>query len=207
MKSIFHGRYSWDGTKKDGREPISWFPGAYDVRITNLAKATESISYIRPYLCVFTNTGKGYSVSSNPEKFAQRICEDFSLQIDKVLWVEQVEPDSENFEIVTFKKRGQLGERSFYAIKKRKPMVHELRLIQKELHVNPLNMNKQITQLQKTLHQLEKKIKETKKRLPAHSAKPQIMMELFDLEDEYHEISQKLDALKRDNRNEESSSV
>lgn len=68
-------------------------------------------------------------------------------------------------------------------------------------------MNKQIAQLQKTLHQLEKKIRETKKRLPAHSAKPQIMMELFDLEDEYLEISQKLDKLKCDIQDEESSSV
>ncbi len=136
MKSIFHGRYSWDGTKKDGREPISWFPGAYDVKITNLAHSIESISYIRPYLCVFTNTGKGYSVSSNPEKFAQRICDDFSLQIEKVLWVEQVEPGSNTFEIVTFKKKGQLGEKSFYSIKKRKPMDHELQLIYKELQAN-----------------------------------------------------------------------
>lgn len=68
-------------------------------------------------------------------------------------------------------------------------------------------MNKQIAQLQKSLHQIEKKIRETKKRLPAHSAKPQIMMELFDLEDEYLELSQKLDKLKRDTENEESGSV
>ncbi|MEE4242342.1 MAG: hypothetical protein V2I36_12815 [Desulfopila sp.] len=131
--AIFDGRYSWDGTKNDGREPISWFPGAYDLKITNLDKSAESVSYIRPYLCVFTNTGKGYSVSANPEKFAKRICEDFSLQIEKVLWVEQVIPGTENFEIVTFKKRGQLGKHTFYSIQKRKPMPHELQLIRKEL--------------------------------------------------------------------------
>ena len=34
------------------------------------------------------------------------------------------------------------------------------------------------------LNELEKKIKEVKKRMPAHSIKPPIMMELFELEDE-----------------------
>lgn len=38
--------------------------------------------------------------------------------------------------------------------------------------------------LQNKLSELEKKIKEVKKRMPAHSIKPPIMMELFELEDE-----------------------
>jgi len=38
--------------------------------------------------------------------------------------------------------------------------------------------------LQNKLSELEKKIKEVKKRMPAHSIKPPIMMEMFELEDE-----------------------
>ena len=38
--------------------------------------------------------------------------------------------------------------------------------------------------LQNKINELEKKIKEVKKRMPAHSIKPPIMMELFELEDE-----------------------
>ena len=38
--------------------------------------------------------------------------------------------------------------------------------------------------LQNKLSELEKKIKEVKKRMPAHSIKQPIMMELFELEDE-----------------------
>ncbi len=38
------------------------------------------------------------------------------------------------------------------------------------------------------LHFLEKRIAETKKRLPAHSVKPPIMMELLALEDKYEEL-------------------
>lgn len=132
--AIFSGRYSWDGKKKDNKEPISWFPGAYDLKIINLsATVSKEITHLKPYLCLFTNTGRGYSVSANPEKFAKRICEDFSLEMEKVLWVEQTEIDSDNFEIITFTKRGQLGGNTFYITKRRRPMANELQLIKNEI--------------------------------------------------------------------------
>ena len=43
-------------------------------------------------------------------------------------------------------------------------------------------------ELKEELRKLEEKIKETKKRLPAHSVKPPIMMELLELEDRYNEV-------------------
>ena len=52
--------------------------------------------------------------------------------------------------------------------------------------------------LKKKLAELERKIKETEKRLPAHSVKPPIMTELLDLEDEYEAVSAQLKALKTD---------
>lgn len=134
--AIFNGRYSWDGKKTDNKDPISWFPGAYDLKIINLEESLKSVSFMRPYLCVFTNTGSGYSVSANPEKFAKRICEDFSLEIEKVLWVEQQEQNSEYFEIILFQKKGQVGSHVFYSIERRKPMDNELNLIRKELFQN-----------------------------------------------------------------------
>ena len=50
--------------------------------------------------------------------------------------------------------------------------------------------------LEKKLAELERKIKETEKRLPAHSVKPPIMTELFELEDEYETLLTQLKALK-----------
>ncbi|UCD80360.1 MAG: hypothetical protein JSW26_02710 [Desulfobacterales bacterium] len=49
--------------------------------------------------------------------------------------------------------------------------------------------------LEKKLAELERKIKETEKRLPAHSVKPPIMTELFELEDEYEAVLTQLKAL------------
>ena len=132
--AIFQGRYSWDGTKSDNREPISWFPGAYDLIIAKLDGDNKTISFLRPYICIYTNTGYGYSVSANPEKFAKRICEDFSLRIDKVLWAERKEPDSEEYDIIIFQKKGQMGETIFYSMEKRAPLPAELRLITHQIN-------------------------------------------------------------------------
>jgi len=131
--AIFDGRYSWDGTKIDGRDPISWFAGAYDLKIINLEKSDSNITHLRPYLCIFTNTGSGYSVSAKPEKFAKHICEDFSLEIEKVLWVERLEMDSDVFEVITFQRKGHLGEHVFYSIERRQPLKNELNIIQKKI--------------------------------------------------------------------------
>lgn len=50
--------------------------------------------------------------------------------------------------------------------------------------------------LEKKRVQLEEKIKETKKRLPAHSTKPPVMMDLLELEDEYDEVFKKIREIK-----------
>jgi len=52
--------------------------------------------------------------------------------------------------------------------------------------------------LEKKLAELERKIRQTEKRLPAHSVKPPIMTELFELEDEYEAVAAQLKALRAD---------
>lgn len=51
-------------------------------------------------------------------------------------------------------------------------------------------------ELEEKLAELEMKIRQTEKRLPAHSVKPQIMTEIFELEDEYEAVSAQLKSLK-----------
>ena len=54
-----------------------------------------------------------------------------------------------------------------------------------------------IEALTSRLQALETAIIETKKRLPAHSTKPPVMMDLLALEDEYHELSSRIQSLKK----------
>lgn len=56
---------------------------------------------------------------------------------------------------------------------------------------------KTIKALQNRLRELEKEIAETKKRLPAHSVKPPVMMDLLALEDEYDEILKEIEKLRQ----------
>ncbi len=53
--------------------------------------------------------------------------------------------------------------------------------------------------LEARLKELDKKIAEVKKRMPAHSIKPPIMMELFELEDERDAIENQIIQLKKIN--------
>jgi hypothetical protein len=53
-----------------------------------------------------------------------------------------------------------------------------------------------IKRLKNRMDALEILIKETRDRLPAHSTKPPVMMELLDYEDEYEALMKQLQAIK-----------
>lgn len=54
-----------------------------------------------------------------------------------------------------------------------------------------------LADLKRELDEVQDQITQTKKRLPAHSAKPPIMLELFELEDRYECLSQLLRKLEK----------
>lgn len=59
-----------------------------------------------------------------------------------------------------------------------------------------MDMSDSINDLKQRLEILVTLIQETKARLPAHSTKPPVMMDLLAYEDEYHDLLQKLNDLK-----------
>ena len=56
---------------------------------------------------------------------------------------------------------------------------------------------KTLKELQKRLEILDEEIAETKKRLPAHSVKPPVMMDLLALEDEHEAVLKQIEGLKK----------
>jgi hypothetical protein len=56
-------------------------------------------------------------------------------------------------------------------------------------------MPDKIKEIKKRMDELETLIKDAKGRLPAHSTKPPIMMELLDYEDEYAELEKEINKL------------
>ena len=57
-------------------------------------------------------------------------------------------------------------------------------------------MKMDVHALQEKLKELDEKIAEVNQRMPAHSVKPTIMMQLFELEDERDALVKKIEALK-----------
>ena len=53
-----------------------------------------------------------------------------------------------------------------------------------------------LIELEMRLRELDAAITETRKRLPAHSVKPPVMMDLLDLEDQYDDIVKQICELK-----------
>ena len=133
--TLFNGRYSWDGTKKDDREPIAWFPGAYDLKIFDRGADKSGIKHLKQYTCIYAKTGDGQSISEKPEKFAQQICEDFSLDLEKVLWVEDLLTEKDRYVVIMFNRCRKLGDTFFYRTSRRKLFDAEMRWIKEALAV------------------------------------------------------------------------
>jgi hypothetical protein len=55
---------------------------------------------------------------------------------------------------------------------------------------------KTLARLEKRLAELEEAIRETERRLPAHSVKPPVMMDLLTLEDEYDRVMEEIRKLR-----------
>ncbi|MBU4317634.1 MAG: histidine kinase [Proteobacteria bacterium] len=53
-----------------------------------------------------------------------------------------------------------------------------------------------LEELKEQLQILEKEVAETKKRLPAHSVKPPVMMDLLALEDQYDDLLKQIHKLR-----------
>lgn len=126
--AIFNGRYEWDGTKNGELEPVAWYPGSYDVKIVSLGGGEKVVSF-KSVLCLFAGTGEGQSISAQPEKFAKRICADFSLEIERVLWVEDLLGGRDRYQVVNFSRTGRMGKEYFYRPEKRPATASEARLI------------------------------------------------------------------------------
>ena len=131
--AIFTGRYSWDGTKYDQLEPVSWYPGAYDLKIFGQKRKAGKIEDLKPFICLYSRTGEGQSISANPERFARRICHDFALEIERVLWVEDLLQEHARYEVVQFVRQGSMGDHVFYRVEKRQARPAEIQRIEVEL--------------------------------------------------------------------------
>ena len=89
--------YEWDGKTDGGKKPISWWPGAYHVKIIGLSSNTENVSFLIPTIVILKNAKSNRpdmntSLKNYIHPFARRISEQYNLDIGKTLWVELEQP-------------------------------------------------------------------------------------------------------------------
>ncbi len=84
--------YEWDGKSKAGKTPISWWPGAYRVRIIQLGNEDDGVQYLFPIAVLLksvkTDAAMNTSLKNYIHNFAEKISEAYDLHIEKTLWVE-----------------------------------------------------------------------------------------------------------------------
>lgn len=84
--------YEWDGKSHDGEKPITWFPGAYRVRIVKLGEDKGGVQYLFPVAVLLKPILKkdsGYQALKNYiHNFAEKLAPEYDLNIHKTLWVE-----------------------------------------------------------------------------------------------------------------------
>lgn len=131
--SVYVGRYSWDGIKSGDREPIAWSGGAYDIIIYKRPTVPGNIELLKPHVCVYSKTGIGQSISENPEKFAQNICYDYSLHLERVVWVENLLGEKDRYDIVQFTRLRKIGNTILYKAEKRRGDRSEISQLEDEL--------------------------------------------------------------------------
>lgn len=84
--------YKWDGKSRDGEKPVSWWPGSYHVKIIQLAADDSDICYLFPVAVILKNAKleepMNTSLRNYIHNFAQKISDEYDLEIQKTLWIE-----------------------------------------------------------------------------------------------------------------------
>jgi hypothetical protein len=102
---------------------------AWRLRLFDFSISHPDVKHLRPYAVVATQTGEGIFKATCAESLGKRICRDFNLETDDILWIEHY-PDEPALYVAMFKPRSYFGHEIFYTIDWRPIRPNELQLIQ-----------------------------------------------------------------------------
>ena len=126
---LFDGTYRLErredkSSNGDCKRACSWRLRLFDFSISH-----PDVKHLRPYAVVATQTGEGIFKTTCAESLGKRICRDFNLEIDGILWIEHY-PDEPALYVAMFKPKSYFGNEVFYSIDWRPIRPNELQLIQ-----------------------------------------------------------------------------
>jgi hypothetical protein len=131
---VFEGKYSWSGKKQSSSRPVSWWAGAYWLKIIDLSRttigSTPRVLMLKPIVVIVSDTGEGASATNCAPELVKSVCRDFTLDIKKILWIEYHPGPQPHMEAGKFKAVTRIHGDILYAVDWRPVRDHELAMIQ-----------------------------------------------------------------------------
>ncbi|MCG8568145.1 MAG: hypothetical protein MI747_24015 [Desulfobacterales bacterium] len=108
--------HEWDGKSNTGEKPITWWPGAYRIRIVGLGPEKGKVLSLIPKAVIFKSLqidgSMNTALKNYIDNFAKNIAQHYGLNIDKTLWVEW---DAHPL-VAQLKPERRLGNETLYSI-------------------------------------------------------------------------------------------
>ncbi len=126
---IFDGKYSWDGTKRGSSKPVSWWPGAYWLKIIDLSQNRGNLLMLKPILVFAAETENGHCVRNRYQDLVKNVCRDFNLKLEKILWITYNVNSPQEIETALFELVTYLGSEVFFSVRWRPVLPNEQMVI------------------------------------------------------------------------------
>jgi len=97
---LFDGTYRLQRQGNSPPKPIGKWACSWRLRIIDFSFNQPDVQHIRPYVVVATHTSEGIFKTTCAESMGKRICRDFDLKIDDILWIEHY-PDEPALYVAT----------------------------------------------------------------------------------------------------------
>ena len=138
---VYDGKYSWSGKKQTKIHPISWWAGAYNLKIIDLKKNRDHVLMLKPTVVIVSDTGEGASATNCAPELVKSVCRDFKLNIHKIIWVEYYPGPPPYMEVAKFTPVTTIQDEVFYQTEWRPIRPNELEMIKPFSHEASIILN------------------------------------------------------------------
>lgn len=125
---IFDGTYRLQRQEDVSSEPGFKWAYSWRLRIIDFSMRYPGVKHLKPYAVVATQTDEGIFKTTCAESLGKRICRDFKLKIEEILWIEH-DPYEPALYVAVFNPKSYLGHEIFYAIDWRPIRANELEAV------------------------------------------------------------------------------
>ncbi len=126
---VYDGTYRLEPDANRGQGPGSRWACAWRVRIINLAESQPAVRHLKPTIVIANPTGPGIGLTSCAEGVGKKISRDFKLDVNQVLWIEQIPLKPAQWHTAVFRLQNSFESDIHYNIQWRPAMPNEIDLI------------------------------------------------------------------------------